>query len=191
MKLSTWMSRRSYKNLAVAMAFGVTFVVSSALVPVDAQATCLTPAGDVTGNGNANVSDAICLLLVSQFQLLLDTNPAGATVPMCLGTNKISAADANCDGSVDVSDAVIVVSLIIGNSLSSTIDSDPADGCVDVCQSVQLPGPPVVVPAFVHGVSEGGGLRLQALGTGASAVGSSTGTTMDGDLKLEPHPIAK
>jgi hypothetical protein len=161
-------------------------LLSSVLVPASAQAVCVDPPGDITGNSTTNVADALCVVLVSLWQAS-GQNPA--TPPPCL-QGPIFNADSNCDGEVNVADAIVVVSLAVGNALSTMLDPNQ-NGCVEVCESVQLPGPPVVVPAFVHGTSTGGGLRLQALGTGASAVGASTGVVGGTGVQLQPHPVAK
>lgn len=172
--------------LAAAAAIALVAAVS---IPT-ASAVCTDPPGDINGSGHGNVADALCAALVASWQTLVGAGGGDpANPPTCL-SGPIFNADANCDGVVTISDAILTITVVIGNNILGSLDQDN-NGCVDVCESVNLPGPPVVVPAFVHGVSTGGGLRLQALGTGASATGTSSGNVGGQNLNLEPHPVAK
>lgn len=175
---------------AVAGGTAAVALVAAISIPT-VNAVCVSPPGDINGSGKGNVADALCAAIVASWQVLVGAGGGDpATPPACLD-GPIYNADANCDGLVTVSDAILTITVVLGNDILGDLDSDPKNGCVDVCESVNLPGPPVVVPAFVHGVSTGGGLRLQALGTGASATGTSSGTVGGQNLNLEPHPVAK
>ena len=96
-----------------------------------ASAICLAPPGDVNGNGATDVTDAQCAFLGTLWQINI-ANGVPTSQPTCAGTS-ILRADVNCDNSITVSDATIVVSLALGLELDSSIDAN-GDLCVDVCE---------------------------------------------------------
>jgi hypothetical protein len=96
----------------------------------DARGACLSPPGDVNGDGGANVTDALCVVLSSL--VTLSTGAIGAS-PTCLGLAPLEVADLNCDGDVDVSDATVAVKLALGSPLG-VLDAN-SNACADACES--------------------------------------------------------
>jgi hypothetical protein len=56
--------------------------------------------GDVNGDGDVDISDAVCIV----------NHVVGKETPKY----SEAAADVNCDGTVDIADAVRVINLIVG-----------------------------------------------------------------------------
>lgn len=102
-------------------------VVAGSLLVGEARATCLEPPGDVNGSGTVNVVDVQCALIVALWEL-----EGSADAPTCAGPEPTSTVDANCDGGVDVADAVIHVAYAIGAPLDAAVDGD-GDSCPDAC----------------------------------------------------------
>jgi len=65
------------------------------------------PDGDLNGSGAVNVLDAQCAALTALAQA------QGAPPPACLAGGDVTAADLDCDGSVDVSDALMILDLAL------------------------------------------------------------------------------
>lgn len=150
-----------------------------------AQAQCLhsltfvdmgTPHGDVDDNGLLNVTDVQCTVLTA----LWDLGGSSGDYPDCV-VGPVSRADVLCDGGVDVTDILVVISLVLDVPLDVSIDSD-ADGCPEKC------GPPSVrrgLATSTVDVASGGGYVLRQAPVASQAIGSST----DGEFTLRALPI--
>lgn len=101
--------------------------------PAVAAAQCPDGLGDIDANGTINVVDVQCGVLVALGQL----GPEGAPVPGCVASS-ISAADVNCNETVDVADIQSIIALSLGLALPVPLDAD-GDGCPDACE---VSGPP-------------------------------------------------
>jgi hypothetical protein len=98
------------------------------LLPIQsAEASCLTPAGDINQSTEADVGDVQCLILTTLWELSGGDGPAPGCVTVTLG-----GADLNCDGSRSVIDVLLSIQLALGQSLSPLVDAD-GDDCVDTC----------------------------------------------------------
>ncbi len=116
----------------------VTFLSVAGLVPVEvnrarAQAklggdVLATPAGDVTGDGSVDVSDVVCTVL----EVLWTLAPDEGFLPQCAAADP-TAADVDCDGKVNVNDAVLVSTMALELPLNPAIDAD-GNGVVDACE---------------------------------------------------------
>lgn len=84
--------------------------------------------GDVTGDGKVNVSDVQCEVLLNLYVLAGQTGPT----PVCLASGDLDDADANCDGVINISDAVVVTNIALEN-LPEQLDCD-RNGLVDDCE---------------------------------------------------------
>ncbi len=119
------MSRRMNPMLCasvLALGFAVPSVVSAA---------CLSPPGDVTGNGATTVTDVQCNILANLWAL----SPSGSEFPVCVsGGLGWAAADQNCDSRIDVVDSLLVARWALGLALDPTIDTN-ANNCVDACEA--------------------------------------------------------
>ena len=111
------------QTLTILATFALLFM---SLAP--AQAVCVDPPGDVTGDGQTNVVDVQCSILSTFFYL---TTSGAPTIPSCAGNN-IKRSDANCSGTTNVSDILMVASQALGEKLSSALDEN-VDGCADSC----------------------------------------------------------
>ena len=85
--------------------------------------------GDLNANGVTNVVDVQCGIGVILWSL------AGAmgAAPACLALPP-SAADLQCDGAVDVADALLLIALSLSGDLPHSIDADHS-GCADACET--------------------------------------------------------
>ncbi len=113
-------------------------VLAGALLGITprARAACLSPVGDVTGNGVADVVDVVCGVLTTLWQL----NGQGGPAPACLPSGSWRAADTDCNGNVDVVDVQMLAFQALGLPLSVAVDAN-GDGCADACADAT---PPVV-----------------------------------------------
>jgi hypothetical protein len=100
------------------------------------------------------------------------TNPQA-----CLAYSFVSA-DTNCDGSVDVTDVLLLVNYAVDLPIAESLDMD-GNGCVDDCQVV---GALVGDVAWVDGESAGPNWTLEAIGAGFDTTGSSASTS----FQLQP-----
>lgn len=157
-------------------AAGICRAIWSALVVVGLLAaapalasSCPDPLGDVNGNGVRNVVDLQCSIVTSLFQLMA---MPGDPPPSCLG-GAVSNADVDCTGAVNISDAQLIATLILGDSISAAIDGD-ANGCPDACETApEQSADAIAVPAFFSGTAAGGGLQLKTLAPGPVGSGGS------------------
>ena len=99
-------------KFALTAALTMALWVAAAIAPGDAQATCLTPAGDITNDGTSDVLDLQCGILV----VLHELTDAVTPLPACLQVPLI-AVDLNCDSPlwdphVNVSDLILFISLL-------------------------------------------------------------------------------
>jgi hypothetical protein len=132
-----------------------------------AQAQCLSPRGDLNGDGATNVLDIQCGIYVSLLDLEALVEP-----PACLG-HPISASDIDCDGNINVTDMLVIVQLAVNLPLNPELDGDD-DGCPDACQ---VPGTLEGGIATVAGTSTGPSWKLHALGNGFESPGKSDSTS--------------
>jgi hypothetical protein len=93
--------------------------------PLCNAANCPT-GGDLNGNGILNVSDVMCLLLVS-----IASSPA--EYPTCL-VGPAALADMNCNESVNVGDIQVLVTITLTNALPASIDRN-VNVCHDTCDT--------------------------------------------------------
>lgn len=84
--------------------------------------------GDANGSGTRNVADAVCVLLGAVAELAGDD----LSTVSCLAFPQ--AADLSCDGTINVSDAVVSVGLSFGEGVPDSL-SPTADGCPLACQA--------------------------------------------------------
>lgn len=140
------------------------------------NAQCLTPRGDINADGKADVADIQCAIITS----LVGIDPQFPDHPACLAVDP-TVADSNCDGTINISDLILLVTYAIELPLSPLVDLD-ASGCPDACEIV---GQSLAVPAALRGISEGPTYKLTSLGAGFQASGSSTG----GGLTLTPKAV--
>jgi hypothetical protein len=83
--------------------------------------------GDINANGTTNVADAMCSVLLALWSVGGKLSPAPACVVVAH-----TAADASCDGALDVSDIQLVIAWSLAIPLPASIDSDE-DDCSDAC----------------------------------------------------------
>jgi hypothetical protein len=148
--------------------------VFSALAVTSASAQCLTPRGDLNGDGTSNVVDIQCAVFVA---LNAENNPSNP--PACLAYSYVSA-DANCDDSIDVTDVLILVNHAVGAPIAASLDAD-GNNCVDACQTI---GALVGDFAWADGDSASPSWTLQAVGTGFPTGGAS------GSASFQLQPLA-
>lgn len=109
------------------VAIGVAAAVWGLGGPV--AAVCLTPPGDVTGEGTTSVVDVQCGIV----QVLAEIGAGVDSVPACV-MGQPERVDANCDLLRDVSDVLIIVGYVLGMPLDSTLDTD-GNSCPDLCDN--------------------------------------------------------
>jgi hypothetical protein len=149
-------------------------VAALSLGSLSASAQCLTPRGDITGDGITNVVDVQCGVFVS-----LAANPA-VNPPACLKV-LFTAVDSNCDSSIDVTDILLLVQHAVNLPINEALDED-GNNCVDDCQVVDfLEGS--LSP--YSGDSWNETYRLEAIGTGFDA----HATSMNGSYALRPLAV--
>jgi hypothetical protein len=85
--------------------------------------------GDINGNGKIEVSDAMCTLLVANWQLA-GANPV--TKPACAANP--AWADLNCSGTTNVQDAQLLIQYALNQTLPRAVDHN-ANTCVDACDA--------------------------------------------------------
>lgn len=73
--------------------------------------------GDADGNGEVGINDYTYIL-----NIILENS---IVIPPAPGTPAFDLADANCDGKIDVADAVAVVNAILGNTSSAKVRKTP------------------------------------------------------------------
>lgn len=140
----------------------------------------LSPLGDINGDGNVNVIDAHCGIILSLWELggQVGAAPACAALPL-------SKADVNCSGTVNVIDVNILITLALNQPLSSGVDPS-GTGCAAPCQPLGYVPLPMVLPIYSTGESTGGGFSLRAIGTGAATSGSSASPDGGAEFELKP-----
>jgi hypothetical protein len=122
-------------SVVLALAFGLAPRGGSALECVHPMGNrALSPLGDATGSGAANVADAVCAILTG----LWFSEGAQGAPPPCLGVDPYFA-DANCDGVVDISDVLIVVNVVLQGTPPAALSLAP-DGCPLGCQGCAAEG---------------------------------------------------
>lgn len=121
-----------FAQAARAAVFATLMPVAGAMSATPVYALCLEPAGDLTGDGLSNVTDAQCGLLAVLSEL------DGSSDPACLNGDP-SRADLDCNGSATVVDVQIAISLALGLDLPATIDAD-ATKCADTCEASSATG---------------------------------------------------
>ena len=105
-----------------------------------AWAACPLVPGDQTGEGNVDVVDVQCNIVV----VLWDLGGGLGAPPDCL-VGGFAAADLNCDAQASVVDTQLIISLVLGAGLSPDLDQD-GNFCVDACEGEDV-GPSCVDPA--------------------------------------------
>lgn len=89
---------------------------------------CAEPPGDVDGSGALSVTDVQCSIVATLWEL----GNFSSEAPECLG-DETTAADVNCDGSINVGDITVVTQRVLGMPLDPFADAD-GDQCPDACQ---------------------------------------------------------
>ncbi len=100
--------------------------------PGNATSTaCWLPVADLTNDGAVFITDVQCTALTNLWVLGGATTPP----PVCIGRpgSPFVSADFNCDGAVNVADALLSAYTTLGIPLSSSVDAD-GDGCPDACK---------------------------------------------------------
>ncbi|NUN16519.1 MAG: lamin tail domain-containing protein, partial [Myxococcales bacterium] len=117
---------RNHPGLAV-----LSTLISLCAVPHTGYAICLSPPGDVTGDGLTSVTDVQCNILANLWSL----GGLVATPPACLNTVGSPAIlpDHNCDGVINVSDTLMAVTFALYQPLSAELDNN-GNQCVDACE---------------------------------------------------------
>ncbi|NUN14495.1 MAG: lamin tail domain-containing protein [Myxococcales bacterium] len=97
-----------------------------------AYAACLDPPGDITGDGNASVSDVQCNILMNLWSLDGQTG----SVPGCVKAlgSPAALADHSCDGIINVADTLIAVGFALKSNLDLALDTN-GNQCVDACET--------------------------------------------------------
>ncbi|NUN14270.1 MAG: putative metal-binding motif-containing protein, partial [Myxococcales bacterium] len=124
------MSTRTLLRVFISIVALAGFSVSSS--PRSAMAICLTPPGDITGDGTAAVTDVQCNILMNLWSLGGQVDD----VPTCLKGQGSPAfiADHNCDKVVNISDTLLAVSFALKQLLAVELDAN-ANQCVDACET--------------------------------------------------------
>ncbi|NUN13403.1 MAG: hypothetical protein HUU55_07170 [Myxococcales bacterium] len=174
------MGRKSTKLTTLGLTLLTTGLLGAMISGIGptAQASCPTLVGDLNDDGTLNVVDVQCDILV----VLYDLNEPGSSIlPPCLTPANVIYADINCDGSVAVTDVVLLITLVLGMPLDKAIDAN-GDGCADICEAALAP---VLdgLPTSFTGTSSGGDFVLRPLGAGPPAAQSSSGN----DYQLSPR----
>ncbi|NUN16660.1 MAG: hypothetical protein HUU55_23785 [Myxococcales bacterium] len=115
------MLRDKLNYLLFTYVFVVLFVLTS--WSTDADASCLTPAGDVTGDGVTSVVDVQCLIVLVIYEL----NGKFGAPPTCLGGADFATSDQNCDSTTNVTDIQLGITFVLGTGLDPAIDSNGDD----------------------------------------------------------------
>ena len=102
------------------------FLVILSVPASSAFAECLTPVGDIDGNGETLANDVQCVILGVWYDLGMMPEPACMNGDMALG-------DLNCDGSTNVVDVNISILAALEDEFGSAIDSD-GNACIDSCE---------------------------------------------------------
>lgn len=156
---------------------GAAVVATFGLFAATASAQCLTPAGDITGDGDADIVDIQCAIILALYEQAGGTG----TYPGCVQVAQ-NHTDVNCDGPVNVADVLLMVNYAVGASLDALIDSD-GDGCPNSCEIV---GQALTIPAYVSGKSSNSMYVLTPLAAGHPSQGASAG----GGLNVQPKVVA-
>jgi len=97
-------------------------------------AQCLTPPGDITGNGNTDVVDIQCSILATLAGL------GETSAPDCLTSQDFNDPDLNCDGELSVVDIILNIELAFDSVLAEDTNSN---GWIDSCTcDLGTPPPP-------------------------------------------------
>jgi hypothetical protein len=159
--------------LAVA-ALGATLLLSAS-----ASAQCLSPRGDISGDGVTNILDIQCGIYVA-----LNGEDNLIDPPACLG-HPFVASDLNCDGATNVSDLLLMIQHAVGEAIDPSLDDD-GDDCLDDCE---VPGTLDGGLSIAGGTSTNSTFRLSAVGNGfesPTASGSASFNLRTRALGLEP-----
>lgn len=92
------------------------------LMPPQASAACLSPPGDVSADGAANVVDVQCMI---------NTVLYAPVIPGC-NQQVAEASNLNCDSSTNIIDVLIAINYALGAALDPLLDAD-GNGCPDAC----------------------------------------------------------
>jgi hypothetical protein len=97
-----------------------------------AEAACLQPPGDVSGNGISAVEDVQCVVLA----VLWSLGGAQGNAPACIQAPGAPSqvVDHNCDGLITIADAVLGIRFALSEPLDPLIDANN-NQCVDACES--------------------------------------------------------
>lgn len=96
------------------------------------MAVCLSPPGDVTGNGMTTVADVQCVILAIFWSLDGQVD----LPPDCIAKTGSPAIwpDHNCDAVINVTDATLGIQFVFSAPLSQSLDAN-TNHCVDTCES--------------------------------------------------------
>jgi hypothetical protein len=97
-------------------------------IPGSTGTACGDVLGDINADGTSTVVDVQCGILTALWELTGGVNP----VPDCTNGDA-TAADLECNGTVDVVDVQLAIQYVLDNPLSSSIDED-GNGCPDSCE---------------------------------------------------------
>lgn len=107
---------------------GLGLLLGSVLVlPTSGFAQCLTPRGDLNGDGTTNVVDLQCGI----YAVLNGLNNIVAP-PACLAY-PLAAVDIDCNNNLDVSDLLVLIYHAVELPLDISLDAD-GDFCPDACE---------------------------------------------------------
>lgn len=98
----------------------------------DGWSVCLSPPGDVTGNGMTTVADVQCVILAIFWSLDGQVD----IPPDCIAKTGSPAIwpDHNCDAVINVTDATLGIQFVFNAPLSESLDAN-LNQCVDSCES--------------------------------------------------------
>ena len=118
----------SVRALTIAAAFLIA-VPSSAFAQ---QAICESVRGDINLDGQTNIFDVQCHILIAVNHLAGITHVS----PIC-GASEDSEVDQNCDQSINIVDVYMTVQAALEQPWSSHTDGD-GDGCADRCETIEF-----------------------------------------------------
>ena len=107
-----------------------TFIFVGSPAALGQQSVCDSVRGDVNLDGQANIFDVQCHILVTVNELAGLSHSSS----VC-GATEESEVDQNCDYSVNIIDVYMTIQAALGQAWSPLMDGDN-DGCADRCETV-------------------------------------------------------
>ncbi|NUN13804.1 MAG: hypothetical protein HUU55_09215 [Myxococcales bacterium] len=127
-------ARRLFVRQTAPMWVAVFCLATAWMAPAESVADCPAQLGDVNGDGQTDVIDAQCAILI----VLWSINGQNGSAPPCLGSNGPSVTDIDCTNGSNIADVQLIVLLSFGLPLSPVLDSD-GDQCPNACEDGTAP----------------------------------------------------